>query len=406
MSHTVSSFEADIEELLATLRDGQALRTLSPIEPTGDGHYTALEDEAQRPLINLNSNDYLGLHDSSCHFAGESSLADTLQRLSIDDLGSTSSRLLSGDRASMQQLEELIAHSLQHEAALLFNSGYHANLGILPALKLPGMVVLADRLIHASMIDGIRLSGLSFERFRHNDLAHLERLIKKHHDTEQCQHIIVMAESIYSMDGDLAPLGAFVALKRAYPKTLLYIDEAHAIGVRGANGYGLCEELGLLSEIDLLVGTFGKAFGSMGAYIACSQAVRTLLVTRCRSLIYSTMLPPLIVQWLLTVWQALPTFTERRAHLFKLQEELAKALSTLPDSILSAPQSHIIPILCGSRERARAVAQALHEEGYFIRPIMAPTVPAGSERLRLSLTAGLTLDELSRLCKVLLSHLA
>ena len=402
----MSHFESHIEQILATLRDEQALRTLTPIEPLEEGRYAALDDAPIQPLINLNSNDYLALHDASCHFADEADLTNSLQSLSAGDLGSTSSRLLSGDRAVMHQLEELIAKSLQHETALLFNSGYHANVGILPALKLPGLVVIADKLIHASMIDGLRLSGLPFERFRHNDVAQLQRLIEKHHSAESCQHIIVMAESIYSMDGDLAPLQEFVELKQQYPKVALYIDEAHAIGIRGAHGYGLCEELGLLSEIDLLVGTFGKALGSMGAYVACSEAVRTLLITRSRSLIYSTMLPPLIIQWVLAVWQALPTFTQRRAHLAKLQQLLTDELASLPAQLLPTPHSHIIPLLCGSRERARAVAQALHKEGYFIRPIMSPTVPVGSERLRISLTAGLTTAEVRQLCQIILTHLA
>ena len=402
----MSHFESHIEQTLATLRDEQALRTLTPIELLEDGHYAALNDAHPQPLINLNSNDYLALHDASCHFADETDLTNSLRTLSARDIGSTSSRLLSGDRAVMHQLEELIAKSLQHETALLFNSGYHANVGILPALKLPGMVVIADKLIHASMIDGIRLSGLPFERFRHNDVAQLQRLIEKHHSAESCQHIIVMAESIYSMDGDLAPLQEFVALKQQYPKVALYIDEAHAIGVRGAHGYGLCEELGLLSDIDLLVGTFGKALGSMGAYVACSEAVRTLLITRSRSLIYSTMLPPLIIQWVLAVWQGLPSFTQRRAHLAKLQQLLTDELAPLPTRLLPTPHSHIIPLLCGSRERARAIAQALHEEGYFIRPIMSPTVPVGSERLRISLTAGLTTAEVRQLCQIILTHLA
>ena len=402
----MSHFESHIEQIIATLRDEQALRTLTPIAALADGRYSLLADEPQQPLVNLNSNDYLSLHDSSCHFTGEKLPTEILRELSVRDLGSTSSRLLSGDRKEMHQLEQCIAHSLRHESALLFNSGYHANAGILPALKLPGMVVLADKLIHASMIDGIRLSGLPFERFRHNDVTNLQRLIEKHHASESCQHIIVMAESIYSMDGDLAPLQAFVDLKRAYPKVALYIDEAHAIGVRGAHGYGLCEELGLLSEIDLLVGTFGKALGSMGAYVACSEAVRTLLITRCRSLIYSTMLPPIIIQWILAIWQALPTLTQRRAHLSELQQLLTDELASLPEQLLPTPHSHIIPLLCGSRERARALAQALLHEGYFIRPIMSPTVPAGSERLRISLTAGLTSSDVKRLCQVILAHLA
>ena len=135
----MSHFESHIEELLATLRDEQALRTLTPIAALTDGRYSLLADEPQQPLVNLNSNDYLALHDATCHFAGETDLTNSLERLSAKDLGSTSSRLLSGDRKEMHQLEQCIAHSLRHESALLFNSGYHANAGILPALKLPGM---------------------------------------------------------------------------------------------------------------------------------------------------------------------------------------------------------------------------------------------------------------------------
>jgi len=208
------------------------------------------------------------------------------------------------------------------------------------------------------------------------------------------------------MDGDLAPLRDFVELKSTYPKVVLYIDEAHAIGVRGGHGYGVAEEVGVLSDIDLLIGTFGKALGSMGAYVACSEVLRTLLITRCRSLIYSTMLPPLIVQWILRVWQALPLLTLRRQYLTTLQAQLFRALGELPLAVLPVRQSHIVPILCGDRGRARRLSQALHAEGYFIRPIMAPTVPAGSERLRISITAGLLQSDLSRLCDVILTHLA
>jgi 7-keto-8-aminopelargonate synthetase and related enzymes len=403
---SASYLESHLEHLLTTLRDECALRNLTPIEALDNGLYKVLDDSSERQLINLNSNDYLALLDPTCHFPGEPDLVSTVRNLSIRDLGSTSSRLLSGDRASMHQLEHLIAQSLQHEEALLFNSGYHANVGILSAIKLPGMVVLADRLVHASMIDGIRLSGLPFERFRHNDIDHLRRLVEKHHSSVSCQHIIVMAESIYSMDGDLAPLRDFVELKSTYPKVVLYIDEAHAIGVRGGHGYGVAEEVGVLSDIDLLIGTFGKALGSMGAYVACSEVLRTLLITRCRSLIYSTMLPPLIVQWILRVWQALPLLTLRRQYLTTLQAQLFRALGELPLAVLPVRQSHIVPILCGDRGRARRLSQALHAEGYFIRPIMAPTVPAGSERLRISITAGLLQSDLSRLCDVILTHLA
>ena len=209
--------------------------------------------------LNLSGNDYLGLTERDDLREQFAALHPGYSTPS----GSTSSRLLLGNYEEAALFEEEIAKALDHSAALLFNSGYHLNTGILPALAhLEGVKVYADRMVHASIIDGIRLSRLPFTRFRHNDLEHLTELLKE--DEGKYRISIVAVESLYSMDGDEADLKALVALKKRYPSLVIYCDEAHAIGTHGANGYGLAEEQGVLANIDILVGTFGKALNSMG----------------------------------------------------------------------------------------------------------------------------------------------
>ena len=211
-------------------------------------------------MLNLSSNDYLGL-------AADTELHQTyLEGLSVDRLllSSSSSRLLTGNFAVYDELEEELAARFGREAALVFNCGYHANTGILPAICTPRTLVLADKLIHASLIDGMRLSSATAMRFRHNDLKHLERLLERYIDSYEL--VIIVTESVFSMDGDLANLQQLVALKRRYPdKVMLYVDEAHAFGVFGPTGLGLAEAIGCIADIDLLVGTFGKAGASAGA---------------------------------------------------------------------------------------------------------------------------------------------
>ena len=215
-------------------------------------------------MLNLSSNDYLGLAERSDWKAEFLETDEGRQSL----LSSSSSRLLTGNFPEYELLEQTIARSFGREAVLLFNSGYHANTGILPALAGKRDLILADKLVHASIIDGLKLGEATFKRFRHNDYDQLERLLaveREHYET-----IFVVTESLFSMDGDLADLDRLVALKRCYPNVMLYVDEAHAIGVRGERGLGLAEETGHLADIDLLVGTFGKALASMGAYLVCS----------------------------------------------------------------------------------------------------------------------------------------
>ena len=224
----------------------------------------------QQQMLNLSSNDYLGLA-ADLHLR-EQFFDETpnAQRL----MSASSSRLLTGNFPAYEQLEATLMQLFHGRAALLFNSGYHMNIGILPALADAKTLILADKLVHASMIDGIRLSSAKYLRYRHNDLAHLQQLLTQYHADENYERIIVVTESIFSMDGDETDLVALVALKQQFAKVMLYVDEAHAIGVRGQQGLGCAEQYGVIDAIDFLVGTFGKAVASVGGYLICDPIIR------------------------------------------------------------------------------------------------------------------------------------
>ena len=252
-----------MQQELQTLKEHSNLRRLPQL--THEGR-TVVADG--RHMLNLSSNDYLGL-------AADRQLKEEfLQTLTPDTFlpTSSSSRLLTGNFGIYEELETELATLFGTETALVLNSGYHANMGILPAVSDAQTLILADKLVHASIIDGIRLSTARCIRFRHNDLVQLERLLEQHHAT--FRQLIIVTESIFSMDGDQADLTALVRLKKRYSNVLLYVDEAHAFGVRGPRGLGCAEETGCIRDIDFLVGTFGKAAASAGAYIACCRTIR------------------------------------------------------------------------------------------------------------------------------------
>ena len=242
-----------MQQELQTLKEHSNLRRLPQL--THEGR-TVIADG--RHMLNLSSNDYLGL-------AADRQLKEEfLQTLTPDTFlpTSSSSRLLTGNFGIYEELETELATLFGTETALVLNSGYHANMGILPAVSDAQTLILADKLVHASIIDGIRLSTARCIRFRHNDLVQLERLLEQHHAT--FRQLIIVTESIFSMDGDQADLTALVRLKKRYSNVLLYVDEAHAFGVRGLRGLGCAEETGCIRDIDFLVGTFGKAAASAG----------------------------------------------------------------------------------------------------------------------------------------------
>lgn len=373
--------------LLETLERAGNLRSLPLIEP-----YDKWIIRDGRKMLNLSSNDYLGL-------SRDMQLRKEFLTWAMEEylpLSSTSSRLLTGNYPAYTELEEALASAYGKESALVFNSGYHANVGILPALADKETLILADKLVHASLIDGIRLSGATYKRFRHQDYEQAEQILQA--SVRTYKRIILVTESIFSMDGDIADLHRLVRLKQEYPNVLLYVDEAHAIGVRGKTGLGIAEESGTLPDIDLLVGTFGKALASMGAFVACSRLLHDVLVNRMRPLIFSTALPPLQVAWTSYLFQLLPHMEERRKHLQRLSASVAQALQGKGGEISS---SHIIPYIVKDSEDCLRLAEFLQRKGFYCLAIRPPTVPQGTARLRLSITADMDEENIRPLNELL-----
>lgn len=372
----------DYQEALQLCKEQGTYRTLASSK--GEGKYIVVHGQK---LLNLSGNDYLGLLDipqlwqefldSAPHFAPSSA----------------SSRLLSGNNEAYTLFEEELKSIYYKESALLWDSGYHANSGILPVLTLPHTLIVADRLVHASIIDGVRLSGAPFVRYRHNDLEHLTKILDENH--QKYERIWIVTESLFSMDGDFAPLKEIINLKKKYNNLFLYLDEAHTVGVRGTEGLGYASELGVLDEIDLFIGTLGKALGSVGAYSLQSQTLKELFISKARPMIFSTALPPVMIQWSRFIFHKQMKMNDRREHL----REIISLFSQLMGQTYT---SQIAPIIIPSEEILQQKTTQLTQAGYFVRPIRKPTVPAGSERIRISLNAALTIDEVQTLATELL----
>ncbi|MBC9229949.1 8-amino-7-oxononanoate synthase [bacterium SPL81] len=355
------------------------------------GRWITIQDQT---MLNLASNDYLGL---AADLSLREEFLDTLQ---IDRalFSSSSSRLLTGNFAEYEQFENSLSKAFGR-AALLFNSGYHMNIGILPALADSKTVILADKLVHASMIDGIRLSNAQYVRYRHNDLQHLEQLLQKYQQDEQVERIIVVTESIFSMDGDETDLAALVQLKQRFVKTMLYVDEAHAIGARGGQGLGCAEQYGVLHQIDFLVGTFGKAIASIGGYIICDPIIRDYLINKMRPLIFSTALPPISMAWSDFIFNKVLNMQQQRQHLAEISQFLQQAV--IAKGFSSPSSSHIIPIIVGESNAAIEKARYVQQQGFYAMPVRPPTVPQNSSRLRISLTSMVQKAELEKLVECL-----
>ena len=373
---------------LETLAHNGNLRRLPEMKP--QGLYLVRDGVS---MLNLSSNDYLGLADN---VALKSEFLQTLDPQTCR-FSSTSSRLLTGNYPAYTRLEKRLAQLYGAESALVFNSGYHANSGILPAVTDNRSLILADKLVHASIVDGIGLSKARCIRYRHNNYEQLERLVAENAD--QYERIFIVTESIFSMDGDESDLHRLVTLKRQYPQVYLYLDEAHAFGVRGELGLGCAEEQGVVGDIDFLVGTFGKAAASMGAFVICSETMKQYLVNTMRPLIFTTALPPVNLEWTLFIVNKICNMQKRREHLAQIGRRVREALNPLNGGIVSS--SHIIPYVLGESERAVEVALRLQHEGFYLLPVRPPTVPPGTSRLRISLNAECSDSDIDRLITTL-----
>lgn len=363
----------DYKRILEELKSHSHFRNLKNFEKK-DEKYIYYKG---KKLLNLSSNNYLNIADNQA--ITQEFLDNVGNRYSF---GSASARLLTGTLPVYQELEELLSSLYGKESTLLYNSGYHANVGISSALNQKGDVVFSDKLNHASIIDGMRLSDGKFFRFPHNDMHALEKLLER--ERKNFNNAFIITESVFSMDGDIEDLKKIVELKKKY-NCIMIIDEAHAFGVFGEKGLGVAEELGIIDDVDLLVGTFGKAIGSMGAFVTGSKTMIDFLINKSRSFIFSTALPPINIAF--SKW-IIETQISKTAQKRKNMLNLAKKFGS---------QSHIIPVVIGENKDTVDLCEVLFHNGYFTLPIRPPTVPVGTSRLRLSLTADIREEELQTL---------
>lgn len=352
------------------------------------GNLRKIPSEPAEELIDLSSNDYMSIASNRSFFE------EFYNQCDKNDIymSSSASRLLSQKQKDYDALEYLLK-DLYKKEILLFNSGYHANTGTISAIAAGNTLIVADKLVHASIIDGITLSRRDFLRFRHNDITHLRTILSK--KASEYDRIIIVVESIYSMDGDICDLNNLVALKEEYPNVILYVDEAHGFGVRGKYGLGIAEESGLISQIDIIIGTFGKAAASTGAFTATSATLKKFLTNKARSFIFSTALPPVSCLWTKFVVEKLTSMDKERKQLLDTSEYLNEKFSAYNGNIRS--HSQIVPLITGSSNKAVALSKELLKRGYIALPIRKPTVPEGTERIRFSLNAKFRKEQAERL---------
>jgi 8-amino-7-oxononanoate synthase len=365
----MSTFETELRADLAELESDGLRRNLRVIT----GEHGPRANYGGRSLIMMSSNNYLGLSaDPRVKQAAISAIA----RYGV---GAGASRLIAGSLEPIHRLEDRIAHFKGTEAALVFGSGYLANLGTLTALAGPGDAIFSDELNHASLIDGCRLAKANLNVYRHRDIAHLKSLLEH---SSPARRRIVVTDSVFSMDGDFAPLREIVALAREF-KAAVMIDEAHAVGVVGPLGAGLAAELGLEGVIDIQIGTLSKAIGAYGAYVAGSQVLIDFLINRARSFIYTTGLPPSIGAAAEAAIDIISSEPDRTRRLWDNASYLRTHLEAAGFTI-GRTESPILPLVVGNAHAAVEMAERLFERGIYVIAIRPPTVPDGTARLRLT----------------------
>lgn len=359
-------------------------RVLRPVEPLPGGRVRI----DGRELVNFSSNDYLGL-------SRHPEVIERARRWLVEfGAGSGASRLVTGHLAAMEALEAKVARAKQAEAALILASGWQCNASVLPALLDRALwedepLVFADRLIHASLHAGLELSGVRRHRYRHDDLGHLESLLKAHAGKPGPRFIVT--ESVFSMDGDVIDMAALAQLAARWD-AFLYVDEAHATGVLGPRGFGLSPGLG----IGLAMGTFSKGLGSFGAYVACSARLRQYLINRASGLIYATALPPAVLGAMDAAMDLVPRMEAERTRLQLMAGHLRNGLKAMGlDAGPSASQ--IVPLILGDERRTLGIAKALENRGMLAVAIRPPTVPPGTSRIRFALSAAHSDADIDRL---------
>jgi len=392
----MSVLHQHLAQQLAEIDQQGQRRHLVPVTHLDHGR---IDIEGNR-YLNLAGNDYLGLATNRELLQAFFREQTTENLLECYGLGSTASRLMTGNTLPYARLEEQLCALYQTEAALVFNSGYHINIGILPALSGKQDLILADKLCHASLIDGMRLSRAKVVRYPHLDYAAIEQVLTK--DRERFRQVFIVTESIFSMDGDTADLAELVRIKDRH-RAALYVDEAHGVGIRGQSGCGLAEEQGVHRQIEILTGTFGKAYGGQGSFVVGSRLLIDALMNTARSQIFSTGLPPISVHWLCFVLRRIPVMQEHRVKVDHLAARFRSALREA--GLRTDGSSNIVPVLVGDAARAVAAAERICEAGYWVKAVRPPTVPVGTSRLRLSLNAAMEWEQLAPLPAIIKASL-
>lgn len=339
-------------------------------------------------MLNFSSNDYLNLSTDRIL------IKEFLNKYKEDNefiFSSTSSRLLTGTSKSYKKLEENIAKLFKKERCLLFNTGYQCNLGVVSSLVNRDDIIFSDKLNHASIIDGMKLAPCEFYRYKHLDYENLEELLERHR--KDYKKAIIISESVFSMDGDIADIKKLVELKKKY-NCMLMIDEAHAFGIYGKNLAGISDKEDILSEVDIMTATLGKSFASMGAFCVSNNEIIDYLINKANSFIFSTALAPINIMW--------SNFLIEEK--FNIVKEKSKKLNALINEahnyINDNGKTQIIPMIIGDNNKTVKIAEILQNQGYYILPVRPPTVPVNTSRLRLSLTADITIEEFKKVINI------
>lgn len=370
----------NLAQELEKLTSQDLRRSLTTVEEALPGGRVRVDG---RVLLNLSSNDYLGLSQEPRLIAAAREAAARW------GVGAGSSRLVVGHLALHEEVEARLAEFKGTEAAVIFSTGYMANLGTISALVGPGDTVFCDRLNHASIYDGIKLSGANLARFPHRDLDRLEALLQK----ADAGRRLIVTDSVFSVDGDLASLKDLVELKDRYGACLM-VDEAHATGVLGHRGAGLAAALGLTQRVEVHMGTLSKAMGSLGGFVAGDRRLIDFLHNRARSFIYSTALPPPVLGAIAAALDIVTQEPERRRYLLTEAERFRHTLTQAGFDILGS-ETQIVPVLAGDNARTLRLAAQLRQRGLMAVALRPPTVPPGRSRVRFSLSAAHTSEDLA-----------
>ncbi|HEX6981485.1 MAG TPA: 8-amino-7-oxononanoate synthase [Balneolaceae bacterium] len=377
-----------IGDALERQKAGHRFRELTAYNPKDP----VLISDSDQEFINFSGNDYLALSKHPGVIERSQKYAEKY------GAGSTASRLITGTYSIHERLEKKLASAFGWESALLFNSGFQANSTIISSLADRHALILADKLSHNSLLQGSLASRASFRRFEHNSVADLETKLQKA-ASEKFSRIIVITESLFSMDGDRSDLSVIAELCQKY-KALLFVDDAHAMGVWGENGLGFAYKI---PGIDMVIGTCGKAFGSFGAFLLCSAKARDYLINFCPGFIYTTSLPPAVIGSIEASLELIPGMDDERK---KLHQKIKRMKAGILKAGFSTgcSDSQIIPIMVGSNEKTLSLAEYLKDEGFLATAIRPPTVAKGSARIRITLSSAHTDEQINKFLSALQSY--